>query len=42
VLNSYFLWADGKYLWTEVLLVDPSHPAVISDPRVKWISRIGD
>jgi len=42
VLNSYFLWADGKYFWIEVLLVDPNHPAVMSDPRVKWISRIGD
>lgn len=38
VLNSYFLWADGMYFWTEVLLVDPSHPAVASSTSTRWIS----
>jgi large subunit ribosomal protein L15e len=39
VLNSYFLGADGKYFWTEVLLIDPHHPSVINDSQVNWISR---
>ena len=40
VLNSYFLWADGKYYWTEVLMIDPNHPVIASDSRTKWIARI--
>ncbi|WP_455278010.1 50S ribosomal protein L15e [[Eubacterium] cellulosolvens] len=39
VLNSYFLWADGKYFWTEVLLIDPHHPSVMNDSQVNWISK---
>ena len=39
VLNSYFLWADGKYYWAEVLMVDPSHPAVVSDSQIRWVSK---
>jgi len=31
VLNSYFLFKDGKYAWYEVILVDPHHPAILSD-----------
>ncbi len=42
VLNSYFLWADGMYFWAEVLLVDPSHPSVINDPEIKWVSKTVD
>jgi large subunit ribosomal protein L15e len=37
VLNSYYLWSDGMYLWAEVLVVDPSHPAVSIFPKTKWI-----
>ncbi len=37
VLNSYFLWADGRYYWAEVLLVDPNHPSIASDTGAKWI-----
>lgn len=37
VLNSYYLWSDGMYFWAEVLVVDPSHPAVSIFPKTKWI-----
>ncbi|RLI49587.1 50S ribosomal protein L15e [Candidatus Bathyarchaeota archaeon] len=39
VLNSYYLWADGKYFWTEVLLIDAHHSSVMNDPQVNWISK---
>ncbi|MGB9660154.1 MAG: 50S ribosomal protein L15e [Nitrososphaerales archaeon] len=31
VLNSYFLYKDGKYAWYEVILVDPNHPVIASE-----------
>ncbi len=37
VLNSYYVAEDGKYYWYEVILVDPHHPVVKSDPRINWI-----
>ena len=37
VLNSYYLWSDGRYQWYEVILVDPSHPVIKNDPRINWI-----
>ena len=39
VLNSYYLWSDGVYFWTEVLLVDPSHPAVANSTLTRWIAK---
>jgi large subunit ribosomal protein L15e len=39
VLNSYYLWADGKYFWTEILLIDPHHSSVMNDHHVNWISK---
>ncbi|MBN2881237.1 50S ribosomal protein L15e [Candidatus Woesearchaeota archaeon] len=38
VLNSYFLAKDGKYYWYEVILADKSHPAIINDKDIGWIS----
>ncbi|MCX8195518.1 MAG: 50S ribosomal protein L15e [Acidilobaceae archaeon] len=38
VLNSYYVGEDGNYAWYEVILVDPHHPAVKSDPELKWVS----
>jgi len=38
VLNSYWLWKDGKYQWFEVIMVDPHHPAISNDPRINWIA----
>ncbi|MEM5804581.1 MAG: 50S ribosomal protein L15e [Candidatus Aenigmatarchaeota archaeon] len=37
VLNSYYLAEDGRNLWFEVVLVDPAHPCIMNDPRMKWI-----
>jgi large subunit ribosomal protein L15e len=39
VLNSYYLWADGKYFWTEVLLIDTHHSSIINDPQVNLVSK---
>ncbi len=38
VLNSYYVAEDGKYKWFEVILVDPSHPAIVNDKEIGWIS----
>jgi large subunit ribosomal protein L15e len=38
VLNSYLAGEDGQYEFYEVILVDPSHPAVRSDKNIKWIA----
>ncbi|MCX6666436.1 MAG: 50S ribosomal protein L15e [Euryarchaeota archaeon] len=38
VLNSYWVGADGKYHYYEVILVDPVHPVIMSDPKINWIS----
>ena len=34
VLNSYYVWEDGTSKWFEVVLVDPSHPAIKRDDAV--------
>lgn len=39
VLNSYYVAEDGKYKWYEVILVDPHHPAIKSDPKINWITK---
>lgn len=36
VLNSYWVAEDGKYGWYEVILVDPHHPVIMSDPKYNW------
>jgi len=38
VLNSYYVGEDGLYKWYEVILVDPNHPAIMSDPELSWVS----
>ncbi len=38
VLNSYWVGADGKYHYYEVILVDPVHPVIMNDPKINWIS----
>ena len=38
VLGSYYVAEDGEYKWYEVILVDPSHPAIKSDPDINWIT----
>ena len=37
VLNSYWVWEDGRYKWFEVIFADPAHPAIKSDNDVNWI-----
>jgi len=37
VLNSYWVGEDGRHKYYEVLLVDPEHPVIQSDPKINWI-----
>jgi large subunit ribosomal protein L15e len=37
VLNSYELIEDGKHKWFEIILLDPVHPAILSDKNYSWI-----
>ncbi len=37
VLNSYKIYSDGKHHYYEVILVDPYHPVIKSDPKINWI-----
>lgn len=38
VLNSYWVGQDGKQKYYEVILVDPHHPVIKSDPKINWIA----
>ncbi|MCS7107215.1 MAG: 50S ribosomal protein L15e [Acidilobaceae archaeon] len=38
VLGSYYVGEDGRYAWYEVILVDPHHPSIISDPELNWVA----
>jgi large subunit ribosomal protein L15e len=38
VLNSYWVGEDGKQKFYEVILVDPTHPEIVNDPRIAWIT----
>lgn len=38
VLNSYWVGQDGKSKWYEIILVDPSHPRILSDGNLNWIA----
>ena len=37
VLNSYWVWADGKFKYYEVILVDPQSPSIKNDHKINWI-----
>ena len=39
VLNSYWVTEDGSSKWYEVILVDPRHKRIQSDPQINWIVR---
>lgn len=39
VLNSYWVCEDGKYYWYEVILIDPAHPVIRSDPSLDWLQQ---
>ncbi len=38
VLNSYWVGEDGRHKYYEVILVDPEHPVIRSDPKINWIT----
>ncbi len=38
VLNSYQIAVDGTRKYFEVIMLDPSHPAILSDPQLSWIA----
>jgi large subunit ribosomal protein L15e len=35
VLGSYYLHNDGKYIWYEIILADPSHPRISKDKEMR-------
>ncbi|MHA1150282.1 MAG: 50S ribosomal protein L15e [Promethearchaeota archaeon] len=37
ILNSYLVYNDGTHWYYEVIIVDPSHPVIKSDPKINWI-----
>ncbi len=37
VLNSYWVADDGRYKYYEIIMVDPHHPVIKSDPKINWI-----
>ena len=39
VLNSYWVGEDGRYKWFEVILIDRSHPSILSDPQLSQIAK---
>ena len=39
ILNSYWVWKDGKHEWYEVIAVDPHHNSVRNDPKLSWLAR---
>lgn len=38
VLNSYWVAEDGRQHFYEVILVDPTHPAIKSDKDLGWVA----
>ncbi|BAB65440.1 50S ribosomal protein L15e [Sulfurisphaera tokodaii] len=37
VLGSYYVGEDGMYKYYEIIMVDPNHPVIKSDPNLKWL-----
>ncbi|MFG1518987.1 MAG: 50S ribosomal protein L15e [Thermoplasmataceae archaeon] len=38
LLNSYYVGEDGRYKYYEIILVDPSSPQILADPKIRWIA----
>ncbi|MBU1939145.1 MAG: 50S ribosomal protein L15e [Candidatus Diapherotrites archaeon] len=38
VLNSYLVGEDGQTKYYEVIMVDTSHPVIVKDKKLKWIT----
>ena len=39
VLNSYLAGEDGINQYYEIVLVDPNHPVIMSDPKINWVCK---
>ena len=39
VLNSYWVAQDTMYKYFEVIMVDPAHKVIRTDPRINWLCR---
>lgn len=39
VLNSYYVGEDGRYKYYEVIMVDPHHPVIKSDPQLSKLQK---
>ncbi|XP_052797586.1 60S ribosomal protein L15-like [Mya arenaria] len=39
VLNSYWVAEDASYKFYEIIMVDPFHKCIRSDPKIQWICR---
>jgi len=37
VLNSYWVAQDTMYKYYEVIMIDPHHKAIRTDPRINWL-----
>ena len=37
ILNSYYVGEDGKQIWYEAIVVDPTNPSIAADQHLKWI-----
>jgi len=40
VLNSYPLGDDGQHRYFEVIMLDPDHPVIRSDPDFRWVADV--
>lgn len=38
VLNSYWVWQDGRSKWYEIIMLDRHHPSIRNDKDVGWVS----
>jgi large subunit ribosomal protein L15e len=38
ILGSYWIGHDGRSKFYEIILVDPHHPVIKSDPKINWIT----
>merc|ERR1712100_221940 len=39
VMNSYWIAQDSTYKYFEVIMVDPAHKCVRTDPRLNWLCK---
>jgi len=39
VLNSYKVGKDGRHYWFEIIMIDPEHPQIKSDRKLKMLGR---